>query len=144
MEIVRSSTPASVRKALKDAVSIVLTKDEQTIKDFVDDLRQKWIKLPHQNIAFPRSVNGLGEYADNQQIYRKSTPIQVKGALIYNHYIKKYKLDKKFKQITDGDKIKFVYLKKPNPIGKKRINIQNDHKTNEQVGIIRKFLKWIY
>ena len=117
MEIVRSSTPASVRKALKDAVSIVLTKDEQSIKEFVEDLQQKWMKLPHQNIAFPRSVNGVTQYSDSKSIYKKGTPIHVRGALIYNHLIKAKGLDKVYQRILEGDKIKFLYLREPNPLG---------------------------
>jgi DNA polymerase elongation subunit (family B) len=117
IETTRSSTPEAVRKDLESSIKIIMSKDEDALIDFIEDVRQKFMKYRPEDVAFPRSANGLGEYADNQQIYRKSTPIQVKGALIYNHYIKKYKLDKKYKQITDGDKIKFVYLKKPNPLG---------------------------
>lgn len=117
MEIVRSSTPAPVRKALKEAVSIALTKDENTIKEFVSNLEAKWNDLNPEDIAFPRSVNGIKEYGDANSIFRKGTPIHVRGALIYNHLIKSKNLEMQFQPIQEGDKIKFLYLKEPNPLG---------------------------
>jgi DNA polymerase elongation subunit (family B) len=47
----------------------------------------------------------------------KGTPIHVKGALLYNDLLRKRDLDKKYQMIGDGDKVKFAYLKTPNPIG---------------------------
>lgn len=117
MEIVRSSTPAPVRKALKEAVSIALTKDEDTIKQYVADLELKWSKLQPEDIAFPRSVNGVKEYSDSNSIFRKGTPIHVRGALIYNHLVRTKELEKKYQYIQEGDKIKFLYLRQPNPLG---------------------------
>lgn len=117
MEIVRSSTPAPVRKALKEAVSIVLTKDENTLKEYVSELEKKWFKLNPEEIAFPRGVNGVKEYSDSSSIFRKGTPIHVRGALIYNHLVKSKSLEKKYQNIQEGDKIKFIYLREPNPLG---------------------------
>ena len=117
MEIVRSSTPAPVRKALKEAVSIALTKDEMTLRQFVADLEVKWHSLDPEDIAFPRGVNGIKEYTDPNGIFRKGTPIHVRGALIYNHLVTSKGLEKKYQLIQEGDKIKFLYLREPNPLG---------------------------
>jgi DNA polymerase elongation subunit (family B) len=117
MEIVRSSTPAPVRKALREAVSIALTKDEMTLRQFVADLEVKWHSLDPENIAFPRGVNGIKEYTDPNGIFRKGTPIHVRGALIYNHLVTSKGLEKKYQLIQEGDKIKFLYLREPNPLG---------------------------
>lgn len=117
MEIVRSSTPAPVRKALKEAVSIALTKDEETLKQYVAKLEAKWHSLDPEDIAFPRGVNGIKEYSDPNSIFRKGTPIHVRGALIYNHLVTSKELEKKYQLIQEGDKIKFLYLREPNPFG---------------------------
>lgn len=117
MEIVRSSTPAPVRKALKEAVTIALTKDEDSIREFVTNIETKWSKLDPEEIAFPRSVNGLREYGDSNSIFRKGTPIHVRGALIYNHVINSKNLGRQYQPIQEGDKIKFLYLKEPNILG---------------------------
>ena len=117
IETTRSSTPEIVRKELKDVIRLVLLTDEDTVINKIDEVRTKFFDARPEDIAFPRGVNGLNKYRDNQGIYKKSTPIAVKGALIYNHYLSKMELNKKYHRINEGDKIKFIYLVKPNPLG---------------------------
>ena len=117
IETTRSSTPQVVRDSLKEAINLILTTDEDTVIDFIDKFKTQFFKYTPEQIAFPRGVNGLFRYADKNCIYKKSTPIAVKGSLIYNHYVKESGLSKKHRKIMDGDKIKFLYLKKPNPLG---------------------------
>jgi len=125
MEIVRSSTPASVRSALKDALKIVLTQDEKILRQFVADLEARWSKLSYSEIAFPRSVNGVTQYKDKTTIYKKGTPIHVRGALIYNHLVEQKGLEMSYQKIQEGDKIKFLYLREPNPLGTNVITFNN-------------------
>ena len=117
IETTRSSTPQVVRDSLKEAINLILTTDENTVIKFIEDFHEKFNSFDPEEIAFPRGVNGLKKYTDGNNIYKKSTPIAVKGALIYNHYIKKMNLGKKYPVIHSGDKIKFLYLNKPNPLG---------------------------
>jgi DNA polymerase elongation subunit (family B) len=117
IETTRSSTPEFVRKHLKTAINITMNGTESDMVDFVEKCRQEFYSLPPEDIAFPRSVNGMDKYADRESIYKKSTPIAVKGALIYNHYLNQFKISKKYRNIREGDKIKVLMLKKPNPLG---------------------------
>lgn len=116
IETSRSSTPEIVRKKLKESIKIILNSDEDDLIEFVSTFRKEFMALPPEQIASPRSVNGMNKYKDKDQIYKKGTPIAVKGALLYNYHLTKKNLTKKYNKIFEGEKIKFIYLKKPNPI----------------------------
>lgn len=122
IEVVRSSTPQSVRSALRKCIEIILNKDEQELIDYIQKFKQEFSSLPIEEIAFPRSCNDVNKYYDSSTIFKKSTPIAVKGALIYNNLIRTMKLTKKYNLIRDGEKVKFIYLKEPNLSGSKVIS----------------------
>jgi hypothetical protein len=114
LEAVKSSTPTACRTKIKEAITLIMTQTQDDLHKFIDKFREDFKKLPVEDIAFPRSVNGLKEYSDNAQIFKKGTPIHVKGALVYNHFLRELKLNKRYQEIQEGEKIKFVYLKQPN------------------------------
>ena len=114
LEMVKSSTPAVIRDKLRDSIEVILKGNQADLQNYILEYRKEFEKLPVEEIAFPRGVNGMKQYAGSP-IYSKGTPIHVRGALLFNHYTKKLDLDKKYQPIRDGDKIRFVYVKKPNP-----------------------------
>lgn len=117
IETTRSSTPQVVRENLKEAIKIIMTGTEGDLIKFVEDFRKKFYTLNAEQIAFPRSCNNLDKYYDSMTVWKKSTPIAVKGSLVYNHTLTEMKLHKKYDSIKEGDKIKFVSLKEMNPFG---------------------------
>ncbi len=121
IEAVKSSTPAPCRIKIKEALKVIMNKDENALIQFIDDFRTHFKKLRPEEIAYPRSCNNLKKYSSSTDIYQKSTPIHVKGALLYNNLLKKNKL-RKYEEIQEGDKIKFIVLREPNPIREKVIS----------------------
>lgn len=114
LEMVKSSTPAVVREKLKDALEVILHEDEKAVQEFVKTFKTQFIKLSVEDIAFPRSISDIEKYSGTP-IYKKGTPMHVRGALLFNHYVKQKGLAKKYQPIGNGDKIKFVYVRSNNP-----------------------------
>ena len=115
LEMIKSSTPAAIREKMKQSIKIMINGSEEDIHNFIEDFRVEFKKLPPEDISFPRGVNGLKEYSDSATLYKKGTPIHVKGAILYNHYLKQKNLTKTYPLIQEGEKLKFTYLKQPNP-----------------------------
>jgi len=114
LEAIKSSTPAACRRKIKEALNIILSGEESQIQDYILEFKEEFKKMPVEDISFPRSMNGLKDYANSKTIWSKGTPIHVRGALVFNHMVDQMKLNKRFQKINDGEKIKFIYLKQPN------------------------------
>ena len=114
IEAVKSSTPAPCREKIKEALKIIMRGDEKELNDFIQNFRDEFMNLDAEVIAYPRSVNGLSKWMDSSNIYKKGTPMHIKGALIYNYLIKKHKLGAKYPYIQEGDKVKFLNMRRQN------------------------------
>ena len=123
LESVRSSTPEVCREKLKECFEIILNTDEQTTQQFIADFRKQFKTLDPVAIAKTSGTDNIKKYQDKTSLYRKGCPMHVRGAIMYNHFLKQKGLDKKFETIQSGDKVKFLYLKTPNPIRENVISV---------------------
>lgn len=127
MEMIKSTTPQVIREKLKEAVDVILSKDEHTIQSFIVDFKEQFKKMNPADIASASGVNGVSTYTDKKTgSFTKGTPMHVRGCIIYNSAIKAKGLDKKYPLIGDGEKIKFIALKEPNYYNSDTISFQQD------------------
>ena len=114
IEAVKSSTPHVCREKIKEALNIIMTSDEKKLNTFIQDFRNEFMSLSPEDIAYPRSVNGLKKFSSSNGMFAKGAPIHCKGAILYNHLVRKNKLTNKYPLIQEGDKIRFLHMKQPN------------------------------
>ena len=114
IEAVKSSTPAACRVKIKEALKILMSGSEKEMNEFIQNFRKEFMHLPPELVAYPRSVNGLSKWTESHSLFKKGAPIHVKGAILYNHLIRKNKLENRYPNIQEGDKIKFLYMTLPN------------------------------
>lgn len=126
IEAVKSSTPAPCRKMIKDGLNLMMSGTEEDVIEFIDKCREEFKKLPPEQIAFPRTASDVRKYHSSATIYASKTPIHIRGALLFNHYIKEKKLTNKYSLIANGEKVKFIFLKKPNIIQENVISFIQD------------------
>lgn len=116
IEAVRSSTPESCRTAIKKALEIMMSGTNEQLIEYIDQFRSEFKKMPFDQVAFPRGMNGLNKYYDRVTLFKKKTPPHVKGTILYNQLIDKYQIEDTFSKIYDREKVKYCYLKLPNPL----------------------------
>jgi DNA polymerase elongation subunit (family B) len=126
IEAIKSSTPAPCRKMIKDGLKLMMSGSEEDVIEFIDECRNKFKSLSPEEIAFPRTASDIRKYHSSSSIYAKKTPIHVRGALLFNHYVKEKKLTNKYSLINNGEKVKYIFLKKPNIIQENVISFIQD------------------
>tara|TARA_Y100001954_G_scaffold236833_1_gene298657 strand:- start:98 stop:2647 length:2550 start_codon:yes stop_codon:yes gene_type:complete len=114
IEAVKSSTPAPCRDKIKECLKIIMSGTEKDVNNFIQEFRDEFMKLPPEDIAFPRSVNGISKWGDSANIFKKGAPMHIKGVILYNHFIRQQKLTNKYPLIQEGEKIKFLNMRTPN------------------------------
>ena len=118
---IKSIVPQACKDAALKALKLAMYSSKAKLRRFITEFSDQFSKMEIEDIAFPRGVKGLDKYAGKT----KSIPIHVRGALLYNQLLDRYDLEHKYERIYNGDKIKFVYLQKPNPTGSHVIAMKN-------------------
>ena len=116
IEAIKSSTPQVCRDKFKQVFNVIINGNEIDTQTFIREFKEEFSNLPPESVSFPRSVSNVTKWKDPDVIYKKGTPIHVRGSLMYNSEVKRHSLEKRHALIKNGEKIKFVYLTMPNPI----------------------------
>jgi DNA polymerase elongation subunit (family B) len=114
LEMVKAATPQVCKDAMKQALEVVLHGSQSEIIAFIDEFRMKFNQTDPFDFAIAKTVNGLSTYHTTGKWLNK-TPFHVKASITYNRMIDKLKLEKQYQKIKDGDAIRYLYLKEPNP-----------------------------
>jgi DNA polymerase elongation subunit (family B) len=113
---IKSSTPAYCRTRIREGINLILNGNNEEIIDFIENCKKEFFSLPPEDVSFPKGVSNVDKYSAANNSFVKGAPIQSRASLIYNRHIKQNKLEMKYPLIKDGEKIKYCYLKMPNPI----------------------------
>jgi DNA polymerase elongation subunit (family B) len=117
IEAARSSTPEVCRAKFYEAFAVIINQGEQALQKFISDFREQFDALPVEMIGKVSGTNNIDAFSDPVTTYKGSCPIHVRGCLLHNRWVAARSLESKYPLIQSGDKIKYVYLKLPNPVG---------------------------
>ena len=145
IEAVKSSTPHACRERIRESLKVIVGEGELEVNKFIQTFRKEFMQLPIEAVAFPRSVNGIRKWSDKSSIFKKGTPMHIKGAILYNYLVNKHKLTHKYPLIMDGEKLKYLLLKTPNVLQSNVISflgeLPKEFGLHDQVDLDRQFEK---
>lgn len=123
LAIKKSTTPEYLKEHLEICLQKILTDaDEMEVIDYKDKLYDDFIKKHPSEYAINTAVNQIAKYQTADGVANK-TPMNSKAAITHNFYVAENNLD--VPPIKQGDKIKLVQLKVPNPTGSNVFGFDN-------------------
>ena len=122
LDIVRSSFPPSFRDFMTKVLKGILAKiPKDKIDEFILNFKNNLHDEELDKIALPTGVKGIKKYTKKKTTggfsgksmfteMEKGTPVYVKASVVYNDLLKHFKANN-YEPITNGSKIRWVYLK---------------------------------
>ena len=146
LDVVRSTFPPAFRAFMNGVLKDVLggiRKDDMDKK--VLDFRFALDKEEYINVARNTSVKNISEYekGTSKQLgeFKKGTPAHVKACITYNRMLRHFNIQNKYEKISDGEKIKYVYLK-TNPWNLETIAVKGYNDPKEITDIASQYIDY--
>jgi len=119
LDTVRSSFPTAMRDMLSKVLEdILMDVPKEKLDKFIVNFKNSMRLMEVDKISIPTGVKNIRKYIDKDRKtfapYKKGTPVHVKSAIAYNDLLKHYNQDKRYEKISNGSKVKWVYLKNNN------------------------------
>ena len=116
LDTVRSSFPTAMRDMLSKLLEdILMDVPKDKLDKFIINFKNSMKLMEVDKISIPTGVKNITKYITNNSnkftTHKKGTPVHVKSAIAYNDLLKHYNQDKRYEKISNGSKIKWVYLK---------------------------------
>lgn len=121
LETQRTTSPTCVREKLKEMIPMIFDSTEAEIQKVAKEFEKEFLAMPLPKIAFPKGVGEVDKWTDKDggvipKVGNGYTPIQSRAAVVYNKLLSQHpELASTHQRIKDKSKIKFAYLKQPNP-----------------------------
>lgn len=111
IEIKRSDASALARKKLKKIISIIFDENNSKLIKYINECKDILRSSHIDEISIPTGVTDIEKFVSSPNLSR---PMHIRASIIHNEFVKSKKLN--YNKITNGDKIKYVFLKKNNII----------------------------
>jgi DNA polymerase elongation subunit (family B) len=145
LDVVRSSFPPAFRKFMAEVLKDILNDiDKETLDDKILTFKDHMKTLPIIQVMAPTGVKELSKFTTKKAkpfaIRPKGTPVHVKSALNYNDLLVYHNI-KTVRQIIDGEKIKWTYLR-PNPLNLEQCALKGYDDPEQIVNLITTYIDY--
>ena len=116
LDTVRSNFAVAMKRLLSSVLEDILADVPKVqIDERISKFKRNMHMLHYDVMANPIGVKGIQKYtADSDEVFqtfKKGAPVHVKSAINYNSLLQHWYEGRKYEKITNGTKIKWVYLK---------------------------------
>ncbi len=145
LDVKRSSFPTYFKEVMKTVLlDILRSVDKKEIDTKILDYKKEMEERPFIDIAKNSAVKGMSKYTTKTQVlgeFKKGSPAHVKAAITYNQLLAFYKVPYKYEPMKDGDKIKWVYLKR-NPLGLEATGLKGHNDPPQILKLVEQYIDY--